>query len=166
MKCPYCCKKMDCTTGEYKYTESGLDNIYLLGVEICKCSCGEVVASIPSINELHNLLGRRLINKDTPLIGREIKFLRKNIGFSGKEFAEVIGIDKSTLSRWENNAQPISNSHDRLIRLTYSNFKGIPKKEIEELMKDKFKQIKRKEKLSPSLKIPRNQWATAGCCPA
>ena len=158
MKCPTCNKKMDCKTGKYQYSESGLDNVYLLGVEVCKCSCGERSVSIPAIMELHRVIGIALVTKDTALTGKEIKFLRKNIGISGKVFAEVIGIDRSTLSRWENDNQVVSKSNDRLIRLVYLNFKGIAHKKIKNQIRDKFKEIKHEKKKSFRFTIPVKDW--------
>lgn len=164
MKCPSCNKKMSCKPGKYHYNECGLDNVYLLGVEICKCSCGESTVTIPAIMELQNVIGMALVRKDTPLTGKEVKFLRKNIGISGKEFAEVLGIDKATVSRWENDNQVISKPNDRLIRLTYSNIKGISQKEIQQLIKDKFREIKTEKKTFPSFTFPVQDWADPSLC--
>jgi putative zinc finger/helix-turn-helix YgiT family protein len=151
---------------KYHYTESGLDNIYLAGVENYFCSCGETSVSIPSIMDLHDLIGRGIVNKNTLLTGKEIKFLRKNIGMSGKIFAKTIGIDHATLSRWENGNQVVSNPHDRLIRLTYSNVKGISQKEIQQLIKDKFQEINLKEEEPIQFTIPVKNWATLNTCRA
>ncbi|HUU40238.1 MAG TPA: type II TA system antitoxin MqsA family protein [Desulfatiglandales bacterium] len=164
MKCPACNKVMTCRTGEYHYTESGLNNVYLSGVEICECTCKEKMVAIPSVMELHRLIGIVLINKNTPLTGEEIKFLCKNMGISGKIFAEVIGIDKATLSRWENDNQVVLKSNDRLIRLAYSNVRGISKKEIKRLIEDKFREIKPEQKETSRFTIPVEQWAKQNMC--
>ncbi len=164
MKCPACNKVMTCRTGEYHYAESGLDNVYLSGVEICECTCGEKTVAIPSVMELHRLISIALVNKNSPLTGKEIKFLRKNMGISGKIFAEVIGIDKATLSRWENDNQVISKPHDRLIRLAYSNVKGISKKEIKHLIEDKFREIKPEQEKASRFTIPVEQWVRQNMC--
>ncbi len=164
MKCPMCSREMKRKTGKYRYTESGLDNVYLLGVEIYKCHCGETAVSIPAIMELHKIIGTALIKKDRPLTGKEIRFLRKNIGMSAKGFAEVLGIDRSTLSRWENDNQVLSATNDRLIRLAYSNFRGIAQSEIKQLMKDKFKEIKPGKKGPAEFTIPITEWADPEMC--
>ncbi|MBN2063066.1 MAG: hypothetical protein JW882_21865 [Deltaproteobacteria bacterium] len=165
MKCPNCSKEMNCKPGKYHYTESGLNNIYLSGVEICKCNdCGESSVSLPAIMELHRLICLTLVSKDTLLTGNEIRFLRKNAGYSAKEFTELIGVDKSTFSRWENDNQVMANTNDRLIRLAYLNIKGITQKEIEHIIKDKFKGIDPKKKEPSYFNIPVKKWANHNTC--
>jgi putative transcriptional regulator len=166
MKCPTCNKKMSHKIGKYHYTESGLDNVYLDGVEKYTCnSCGETSVTIPSIIELHDVLGRAIVNKPICLEGKEVRFLRKNMGYSSKEFADVIGVDHTTLSRWENNTQAVSTSHDRLIRLTYMSVKPTSKKEIQQFINDRFKDIKPKKKRLFDFIIPVSDWASS-LCPA
>ncbi|MFA4875530.1 MAG: hypothetical protein WC690_09360, partial [bacterium] len=55
------------------------------------------------------------------LHGPEIRFMRKEVGMNGKVFAEFIGVDPVTLSRWENHPGDAnkSESNDRLIRLAF-----------------------------------------------
>ncbi len=48
--------------------------------------------------------------------GAEIRFLRKHIGLSAKKFADLIGADATTLSKYENAKREVSISKDRLIR--------------------------------------------------
>jgi len=77
MKCSTCQNQMKyAKTREYRYLESGLDNVILSGIDIFQCACGEEVVSIPSIDELHTLIGLRLVKKDSLLNGKEICFLR------------------------------------------------------------------------------------------
>ena len=48
----------------YHYTESGLDNVILFGINQYKCkACSETFVSIPMMEELHLLLGRELCCK-------------------------------------------------------------------------------------------------------
>jgi transcriptional regulator with XRE-family HTH domain len=50
------------------------------------------------------------------LLGEELRFLRKHVGLSGVEFATRVQIDASTLSRIENDQQPMGKSTDMLAR--------------------------------------------------
>lgn len=129
----------------YHYTECGLDNIYLGNIEMYTCVCGEVVAVIPDSTEVNASIGLWLIKKKTLLCGNELKFLRKNAGLNAKSFAEYIGVNKSTLSRWENDKQSIDKSNDRLVRLIYANIKNISHEEIENLLNNTIRAISTEE---------------------
>ncbi len=93
MKCHECNQEMKSHSDIYHYIESGLDNVFLEGVSINTCPCGEEIASIPSIIELNSQIGKSLFKKHGLLTGKEIRFLRKNIGMNTKDFAELIGMD-------------------------------------------------------------------------
>lgn len=141
MKCLNCNSEMIYSEGEHHYTECGLDNVYLEGVGVCNCSCGEQFVSIPAMPELHSLIGEFILKKKSLLNGKEVRFLRKNIGLTATKLSKIIGVDNATISRWENNSQAIDKSHDRLIRLVYSNFKNIPTSEIKHLIEEDFEKI-------------------------
>jgi putative zinc finger/helix-turn-helix YgiT family protein len=102
----------------YRYSECGLKNVTLVGIEVSRCArCGNYEVSIPHIEELHRLIARVLIEKATRLTGEEIRFLRKSLGWSGADFAKHIGVAEETVSRWENSSAPIGPQADRLLRL-------------------------------------------------
>jgi putative zinc finger/helix-turn-helix YgiT family protein len=87
----------------YRYEMSGLDNVFLAGIEVRFCSgCGVEVPIIPRMAELHQKIAKFLLSKQDLLNGKEIKFLRKNAGIPQNEFAALIEIDASHLSRVEN----------------------------------------------------------------
>ncbi len=130
MKCHTCNQEMKSHKETYHYIESGLDNVFLDGVSIYTCSCGEEVARIPSVIDLNSRIGNSLLRKQGTFTGKEIRFLRKNIGLNTKDFAEIIGMDKATVSRWENGKQRISKPNDLLIRLVYAHMKGISREEV------------------------------------
>jgi putative zinc finger/helix-turn-helix YgiT family protein len=150
---------MICRKVTHHYTESGLDNVHVEGVEVYECpSCDERIVSIPAVPRLNTLIGKFLIEKNAMLTGREIRFLRKNAGLSAKRFARLIGVDSSTVSRWENdNKQKPTPSHDRFIRLLYSGIKGLPKEETQRLISEGFEHIEADQKLI-SLNIPLEKW--------
>lgn len=158
MICPTCSSEMTCNNGTLHYLESGIDNVYLSGIEICKCtSCEEEIVSIPVVPELHNLIGLVLIKKKTLLSGKEIRFLRKNMGLTATRLAQHIGVDNATISRWENRSQPIGKSHDRLLRLVYSSIKGVPADEARHLIEKDFIDISPEQKDMPARTIPLNE---------
>lgn len=116
------------TRGKHKFLESGLDNVILVNVEIEKCdSCGEKVVSIPNPNQLLRVIGERIILKPNRLSVSEIRFLRKNIYLKIQEFAQIVGVHRATVSRWENGHSKPTASEDRLIRMVYAQYTNVSK---------------------------------------
>ena len=154
MNCPVCNSETVCTQDTHKYTECGLDNVVLKGIDVCKCSCGEKFVSIPAMPQLHRLIAINLINKKSLLSGQEIRFLRKNMGLTATKLSKIIGVDNATISRWETGNQPITKPHDHLIRLVYSNIKGMPEDKIKHLIEEDFEEIEPEQKYIPEYIIP------------
>lgn len=120
MKCERCGGKTIIKRGDYRYVESGLDNVYLKNIELRDCeSCNAVTPRINRINELHALIGRAIALKTGPLSGAEARYLRKHLGLKGREWASLLHIDVATLSRWEGEQQEIGSQSDLLMRAFY-----------------------------------------------
>jgi len=148
MTCPICKKEGLINIGKHHYTESGLRNVWLMGVEIFECDCGESFAFIPCAQELNKMIAEILLKKEDQLSGREIRFLRKHMGMKAKDFANDIGVEPVTVSRWENGESPPSESRDRFIRLLYAARMGLGEIATE-LVKDKFPKLQKGQKESP-----------------
>ena len=104
----------------YHYIECGLDNVYLLNLEFRACNnCGTKIPRLTRMPELHATIARAIALQPCPLRGQDIRFLRKQLGFSAREWAKFLRTDASTLSRWENDQQEIGTQSDSLIRLLY-----------------------------------------------
>jgi len=99
------------------YPQSGLDNVELANVPVWVCADGHEEVEIPAVTELHELLAQMIIRKPAFLDGAEIKFLRRRVELSAKEFADRIGITPQHLSRLENDKGK-SKILDLLIRLS------------------------------------------------
>ncbi len=100
-----------------KYKDCGLDNVTLIGVTSYKCNhCGEEYLSYGNIEILHRIIAQILLRKGGNLTGREIRFLRKQLGYSGKMFARLIGYEHETLSRIENGKNSVTSAFDRVVR--------------------------------------------------
>lgn len=121
-KCPTCgSEHFVFEKAHHHFLESGLDNVHLTNVEIGTCAdCGEKIVSIPHSTELMRLIGESILLKPTNLNGAEIRFLRKNLHLKINEFARLLGVDRVTVSRWENEHEKPSRAVDRLVRLTYA----------------------------------------------
>ena len=146
-------------TAEYHYVESGLDNLILQDINVFECVCGENIVRIPAVDELHRLVGMRIIEKIAPLTGNEIRFLRKNMGMRAMKLAGFMGIDNATVSRWENGKQKISKSHDHFLRLIYCNLNRINPDRIVRIIQDEFSSIQNNHTDIPPYVIPQAEWS-------
>ena len=155
MKCAVCGGELVHGEGSHHYIECGLDKVYLEGVNIAEChQCGEKFISLPRVPELHDLIGLTLIQKKTLLNGKEIRFFRKNLGLSSNKFAKYLSVSNSTLSRWENDKQDLTLTHDRLIRLVYASIKGLPVEKIKHFIEDEFITIRSRKGTMRKTSIP------------
>lgn len=103
----------------HHYTESGLNNIYLLnGVHTVE-EDGDTFTSINDLEQLHLEIAKTLVNKHSPLEAREFKFLRVELNLSQKALAELLGIDSQTVARWEKGETAIPRGSDVLLRAYY-----------------------------------------------
>jgi YgiT-type zinc finger domain-containing protein len=103
--------------GSYLFKESGLSNVQLLGVDLIECPvCGNVDPVIPDVNDLMCALAWHICTSKYKLCGEEVRFLRKYLHMNATDFAKLLGVHKSTLSKWENNEDPLGSANERLIR--------------------------------------------------
>ena len=115
-KCIRCGQDYQITKEDYHYLESGLDNLWICGIDIYRCACGESGA-IPQPLKIHRAIAECLLQNETPLAGKEIRFLRKHMAMKAIDFAKLAGVDNATVSRWENGKDKPSAIADRAIRL-------------------------------------------------
>jgi len=66
------------------------------------------------MNALMRILALAVIKKPYRLTGEEVRFLRKYLRLT--EFSRLIHVDKTTLSKSENNDDRLGDQSDRLIR--------------------------------------------------
>lgn len=161
MKCPFCNRKIIFKEDTYHYTESGLDDVYLI-TDVYKCKCGEIIADIPKIYRLHELIAKKIVKKGSMLTGKEIKFLRKQLHFKATELAFILGVNKVTVSRWENEETEIGVANDKLIRMIYMQI-------CQEKCKKVFKIVDDIESISRTVKrekivIPQKDIKEANIC--
>jgi putative zinc finger/helix-turn-helix YgiT family protein len=126
--CPGCRGALQSGRENYKYTACGLPNITLVNVEVSRCKgCGEEVVSIPHVDVLHREIAFAIIKKPARLTPAEIRYLRKYLGLSGVSFAELMGVDATTVSRWESEklAQAMGPQAERLLRLLVARIRPV-----------------------------------------
>ncbi|MBO9718608.1 hypothetical protein [Xanthomonas phaseoli] len=94
----------------------GLPAGRLLGVSRTTChDCGEVTESLPAHGAIVKEYRRQLAHLSRPLSGEEFAFLRRTLGVSGSQYADLIGVTNVTISRVENGGD-VTAVQDALIR--------------------------------------------------
>ena len=68
---------------------------------------------------LHEVIAQSVAKKTAKLTTAEIKFLRKYLGWSSKDFADAMGVTPTQVSRWESKTipKPMSSTAERLLRV-------------------------------------------------
>ena len=100
--CDNCGSAVVSSRGTWDYLESGLDNVWLCNVEIRECtSCGERSVVIPAITSLHKRIAIDLAYSPQALRASELRFLRKYLGVSRADLADLIGMREIDVTRWE-----------------------------------------------------------------
>ncbi len=100
-----------------KYIEGGLENVTLVNVERFHCpECGEEFFGYGNLEALHEKIAALFLQKKALLTGKEIRFIRKHLGYSGIKFAELVGYEPETVYRIEGGKNPVTPAFDRLIR--------------------------------------------------
>lgn len=94
-----------------------LPTIQVSGIDGARCTgCGDLRYAIPRMEDLLRTVVGLLVRKPERLSGREARFLRKWLGWSGQDTADRLGFTPEHVSRWENDKVPISETADKLLR--------------------------------------------------
>lgn len=102
----------------YRYTESGLSNVILQGIEVADCAkCGNSDVIIPRMAKIHRAIAQALVSSPARLTGEQFRFLRKHLGLSGEQLGLYLHTDKTKISKWERGEDQIGQATDRLVRL-------------------------------------------------
>lgn len=102
----------------YHYTESGLQNVWLVnGYSERRTPYGAGV-SIDDLPGLHEAIGKWLVRKPRPLTGAELRFLRKELDLSQRALADIVGQSEQTVSLWERRGR-MPKTADRFVRALY-----------------------------------------------
>jgi DNA-binding transcriptional regulator YiaG len=102
---------------EYRYTESGLDNVIIEGAQVLVDDAGEACVTIPNVNGLHKAIAQAIVHRHSAMIGRELRFLRTEMGMTQAELAAFVHREPLAISRWERGENEIDSNAETLIRL-------------------------------------------------
>lgn len=88
------------------------------GAHVLECEqCGAKEVVIESMGHLLAAAAFALAFVPYKLNGEEVRFCRKALGISGKRLAEVLSVQPETVSRWENDKQPVTDALEKILRM-------------------------------------------------
>lgn len=115
----YAVKGKKMASKPYRYTQCGLDDVYLLnGVKRHKTPYGSGVA-IENVEELHDAIAQHMCLTKALLNGKEFRFLRKLMDLTQSDVASYMGCDVQSVARWEKGKTEVNGAADKLLRLLY-----------------------------------------------
>ena len=110
---------------EYRYTECGIDDVYLVnGFEFVDAPQGGRRVIITNIDGLHEVIGESLVNRKRDLNGSDLRFLRHEMLMSQVVLAGLLEVSEHTVHRWESGKTDISKPAESLVRLLYGEHIG------------------------------------------
>lgn len=101
----------------YRYTISGLDDVFIHGLNYVVDDDGEQIIEIPNVNGLHAAIAASIVKQQAAMTGKHLRFLRTEMGLSQAELARMVHKDHQTVGRWERGDTPMDTNADVLIRL-------------------------------------------------
>jgi DNA-binding transcriptional regulator YiaG len=102
---------------EYKYTESGLDNVIIRNMPVITDDAGEQVYRIPNVVGLHKLIAHCVITHQHGISPKELRFLRTEMGMTQGELGQIVKKDHQTVGRWERGETPIDENAELIVRM-------------------------------------------------
>lgn len=120
-----------------RYSMGGLPHVELHGVEVTTCTaCGKEEIAIPRIGQLHRVIAEGFVKQQRMLAPVEIRFLRKHIGLATADFAQMLGVTRETVCRWEKGARPMGAIADRLLRLLVVTHEPTDSYAVDDLLRE------------------------------
>lgn len=101
---------------EHHYTECGLNNVVIHGIEPELDDDGDAVITIPAINELHLVIAQGIVQHEAGISGSELRFLRTEMGLTQSELARLVHRDKQSVGRWERGEVELDSVSEAFIR--------------------------------------------------
>ncbi len=101
---------------DHQYTECGLQNVFISGIQKMTDDDGDEVIMVSSINVLHKVIAEGIVSHGKGMNGAELRFLRSELGLTQSEFANLVHKDKQTIGRWERSETEIDSVAEAVIR--------------------------------------------------
>jgi len=100
----------------YHYTECGLDNVWLENGYKKRTTPYGTGVSIDDADGLHKVLVATILQKRGRITGKELRFLRVELGLSQENLGKCLGATDQSVSLWERTGKVPATS-DALVRL-------------------------------------------------
>lgn len=111
---------------EYVYRECGLDNVVVKGCTFHIDDAGDDTVTIPNVRDLHRAIASGIVSKPSSLSGRELRFLRTEMGMTQAELAALVHREALAISRWERGeVELIDANAEAMIRLIAKEALGL-----------------------------------------
>ena len=125
-------------TNSYRYTECGLDNVFIEGVDVVQDDHGETVYRIPNVLGLHGTIAHAIIGRrGQAMSGPELRFLRSEMGLTQEEMAKLLQCGRVTVGRWERGESAIDPNAEIVARLLAAERLGVgPDMTVEEMSRN------------------------------
>jgi putative zinc finger/helix-turn-helix YgiT family protein len=118
MNCMDCGSEMKSGIEDVPYALDLPYGITLHGVVVHRClGCEEYEVEIPRVDALHRAIALQVARREGRLAPKEVRFLRKSLGWSGRNFAARIQVQPETVSRWENGVKKMGERSELLLRM-------------------------------------------------
>jgi transcriptional regulator with XRE-family HTH domain len=115
--CARCDSNMRQSVEGFQYLGSPLRNIRIERCIVYSCDkCGNRFEALPNPETAAREIVRGLILQKFRLDGRSILFVRKAMRLTAEALADLIGVDRVSVSRWENDHAPIDGKYDFRLR--------------------------------------------------
>ncbi len=85
-------------------------------VIVHRCKCGNEMAAIPDIQGLARAAAIVRALNPLRLEGKEVRFIRRALNMTQKEFADTLEMSQEHLSRWENDHKGVGGLSEKLLR--------------------------------------------------
>ena len=105
--------------GDTTIEECGVE-IELQDVRLFRCvQCAIETPAISRVEKLFREVAHALAGSANRLRPQELRFLRKYLGLSSRDFAQKMGVDHTTVSKWEriDDPQDMGRTAERLLRM-------------------------------------------------
>ncbi len=139
MRCPNCHSTMTLQAlPEYDVGDLlGLPSVLVRNLPAFVCrECKDVIIPGPILDTLSSQLVLQILSGNFPLGGVEVKFLRKAVRLTQQQLADLLGVERVTVARWETGESPPSPAMSIAVRTVIAANEKAP---VGELPKDAFR---------------------------